>query len=124
MRTFFYINGLLFKELTRALAAIFSVLSSALSALALAFCIVIVVSIITKGANKKFFVNNKRFIIATLCIVGLSCILSSDINIIKCNVLIIIICLIVILVKSNKSKVTKKINKIVDVEVKKKGEAK
>lgn len=124
MRTFFYISKLLFKELTRALASFFSTLSTVLSALSLAFSIVIVVSIITKGTNRKFFVNNKRFILTTLCITGLSCILSSDIKIIKCNMLIVIISLIIILIKTNKNKVTKKINKVIDVEVKKKGEAK
>lgn len=119
MTTFFYVTEILFDLIKETFESLFSWFSTVAGALALAFLVVILVTLFTKGINKKFFVNNKKFLIVTLALEVLSSMLNSDINFIKINLLIICLCLFIILYKSTK-KLNKRDSRIVDVKVKRK----
>lgn len=118
MHTFFYITDILFDSIRDFLNELFSFASSVTGALALAFLVVIIVSVFSKGVNKKFFINNKKFIIVTLVLEVISTILSSDVNMIKTNLVVLCISVFLIIYKLA-SKPKKKETKIVDVEVEK-----
>lgn len=119
MTTFFYVTEILFDLIKETFEGLFSWFSTIAGALALVFLVVILVTLFTKGINKKFFVNNKKFLIVTLALEVLSSMLNSDINFIKINLLIICLCLFIILYKSTK-KINKRDSRIVDVKVKRK----
>lgn len=117
MNTFFYITDILFDSIERALSGLFSWVSTITGALALAFLVVIIVSIFNKGVNKKFFINNNKFLTITLILEIISSLLSADANLIKVNLLAICVCLLLILYRTS-FKTKKKDPYIIDVEVK------
>ena len=117
MNTFFYITDILFDSIERALSSLFSWLSIITGALALAFLVVIIVSVFNKGVSKKFFINNSKFLIVTMILEIISSLLSSDTKLIKANLLAICVCLLLILYRTS-SKTKKKNPNIIDVEVK------
>lgn len=117
MNTFFYVTEILFDSIKKTLGGLFSWFSTIVGALALAFLVVIIVSVFNKGVSKKFFINNRKFLVITLILEMISSLLSSDTNLIKVNLLAICICLLVLLYRTS-SKTKKKDPNIIDVEVK------
>ena len=110
MFTFFSITSLLFEQIEEILEAVFSTASTVAGALALVLCVVFVVSAFDKKINKKFFVNNKKFITTILIVEVISCLISPNEDLIKFNCITIVVCLALLLFKVTKpKKETKKV---------------
>lgn len=127
MITFFKVTELLFSSIQTFLDSLFLTTSSLLSSISLLLCVVLVINICNKGATKKFFVNNKKFICITLVIQGIACLISTDDLLVKANAIVLIVCLLIILYKGivvktkTKPESKKEVQQeVVDVEVKKK----
>ena len=112
MFTFFSITDLLFDKIGEALNAVFEAASSIVGAVALVFCIVLVINIFNNKVNKKFFTNNKNFIFITLLLEAISCLISPSEILIKFNFFTVVISLSIILYKTTlEKKTTKKVGR-------------
>lgn len=100
MFTFFSVTGLLFDRIKQAIVALFDASSTVIGAIALIFCVVLVINIFNNKISKKFFVNNKTFIFVTLLLEAASCLISSNEILIKFNFFTVLICLLIILYKT------------------------
>lgn len=109
MYSFYYVTEILLDRIKEFINSLFSATSILLSGVGLIFCIVIIVNALTRSINKKFFINNRKFMIATLVIELISSIVATDILVIKINICIIIICLFIFIYKANKQKPKRKV---------------
>lgn len=113
---FFDVTESLFQKVVEAIKTVINTITPIIGSVAVVFLVVITIGLSSSKSKKKYINDNFVMIVLVLCVEGLISILFFDNVFIKINLLALVICLFILILKTKSKK--RKIKKILIEEVK------